>query len=52
MNDAARSQAIGQHSTRWGRERQMYRKVKTDDTFESDDDDIGIPRKLYSYICG
>lgn len=43
MNDAARSQFVGQHSKRWGRDRQMYQKVKTNDSVESDDDvDIGI----------
>lgn len=43
MNDAARSHFVGTHnSTRWGREKQLYRKVKTDDFLESDDDDCGI----------
>lgn len=46
MNDAARSQFGGQHTTRWGRERQIYRQVKTDDCLESDDENIGIYDEL------
>lgn len=41
MHDAA------QHSTRWGRERQMYRKVKTDDNLESDDEYIAGTQVIF-----
>lgn len=51
MNDAARSQFGGQHTTRWGRERQMYRKVKTDDYLEDDNDpETGIQMGYYFVI--